>query len=105
MVIASAYIEGAHGLTFDCLGVEKKLQNVVKALRSRRGDNVTLEKSSMRYLREVLNRLNKNKYENEKHKNKSSNTLYFILKSGDSVHDQKKIKTQTQSSRICMLMQ
>ena len=60
MVISSAEIEGVRGLPFDCRGVAIKLQNVVKVVESRCGDNNILQKFSMRYCREVIKPLNKN---------------------------------------------
>ena len=51
LVIASADIEVGHGLIFDCHGVAEQLQNVVKAVTYRWGDNDILQKSFMRYLR------------------------------------------------------
>ena len=44
LVIVSADIEGGHGLPLDCRGVTNQLQNVVKAVKYRWGDNDILEK-------------------------------------------------------------
>ena len=51
LVISSAYIEGGYGLLFDCRGVTKQLQNIVKSIKSWWCDNDILEKSSMWYYR------------------------------------------------------
>ena len=65
MVIASANIEGGYGLPFECHGVEMQFQNFVKAVKYRCGNCNILHKYSMRYLREVIKRVNKNKDEHK----------------------------------------
>ena len=72
LVIATANIEGSHGLPFDCHGVAMQFQNVAKAVKSQCGDNEILHKSSMRYFREVIKRVNKKKDEHEYQKIRNS---------------------------------
>ena len=68
MVIVSAKVEGGHVLPFDCCGVAKQLHNMVNSIKYRCGDNNVLEKSSMRYFREVIKRVNKKEDEHENQK-------------------------------------
>ena len=59
LVVASTNIEGDHGLTLDCLGFKQQLQIVSKDIKSQCGDYDIKDKSSMRYCREVMKRVNK----------------------------------------------
>ena len=68
LVIASSKIEGGHRLPLDCRGVAHQLQNVVGAANYRCGDNGIIEKSSMRYFRELIKRVNKREDEREDQK-------------------------------------
>ena len=77
-MIVSTKIEGGHGLPFECLGVTNILQHIVKSVISWCGDNGILEKSSMRYFREVIKRVNKKDNDHEDQKNKSQTGLVKV---------------------------
>ena len=68
MVIASAEIEGGHGLPFDCRDFAVQLQNTVNAVKFWCGNYNILQKSSMRFSREVIKGVNKKEDEYEEQK-------------------------------------
>ena len=68
LVIASAEIEGGHGLTFYCNSLSEKFQEFSKAVKSRCGDINILIKYSMSYFQEVINRFNRMEDEHEDQK-------------------------------------
>ena len=59
LVVTSSNIKVVHGLPLDFRGVAQQLQNVVKAVKAQCGDYDIKDKSSMRYFREVIKRVNK----------------------------------------------
>ena len=70
LVFAPADIEGSHCLPFEFQSVAMQFHKVVKSVKSRFGDNDFLQKSSMRYLQEVIKQVNKNENEHEYQKHK-----------------------------------
>ena len=58
-VVVSDNIEGRHGLPLDYLSFTQPLKNVTKAMKSKCGDYNIKDKSSIRYLWEVIKRVNK----------------------------------------------
>ena len=69
LVVSLAKIEGGRGLPLGSRGVAHKLNNFSKAVHYRCGDYEIKDKSSMRYLWEVINRVNKKEDEHENKKN------------------------------------
>ena len=65
LVFESANIEGVHGLPLGCNGFAHQLQNFIKFVKSQCGDYDIQGKSSLRYFRELIEHVNKNKYGNE----------------------------------------
>ena len=70
-MITSSEVEGGHRIPLDFLSVVHQLKNFVKATNYRCGDYNILEKSSMRYRREVNKRVNKKEDDHEDQKRKS----------------------------------
>ena len=59
LVVASANIEGVHGLPLELCSVAQQLKNIIKADKYRFGFHNIKNKSSIRYFREVIKCVNK----------------------------------------------
>ena len=68
LVVVSGEIEGGHGLPLKFFSVAQKLQNAIKAVKSRCGYYDIKEKSSISYFQELIKRVNKKGDEHENHK-------------------------------------
>ena len=78
LIVASAKIGGDHGLPLEFRGVAQKWKNLVKAVKYRCGDYDIQEESSLRYLRKVINRVNKKGDKHEIQTTKSHSELVKV---------------------------
>ena len=77
LVVASANIEGGHGLPLEYRGVAQHLQKISNASKAQCGDYDIKDKSSMRYFQEVIKCVNKKE---DEHKIQTKNSSSGLVK-------------------------
>ena len=78
LVVASAEIEGAHGFSIDVNTLESELIFFIKAVNTRQSTKEITPKSSSKYTRSVIKRVNCKEDDDDKQRKKSGTGLVKV---------------------------
>ena len=97
LVVASAEMEGAHGLPIDVNTLGAELQLVIRAMNARQSTKVITPNASSQYTRSVIKRVNKREDGHDKQSKKSRTGLLKVSRISNN-------RSRQSDSRLSWLM-